>query len=96
MNKLKNIFNDVSYISKLTKTKNKKILIITSISLSQLSAAIDLFLIATFAAIVANQYTNIDVLNNALFIIDENRFLVVLLVIFRYVVAYFQAIILKK
>jgi len=96
MNKLKIIFNDVFYVSKLTKTKNKKILIFISILLSQLSAGIDLFLIATFASIVANQFTNIEALNNVLNVIDQNRILVVVLVIFRYVVAYFQAIILKK
>tara|TARA_B100000900_G_scaffold416277_1_gene450945 strand:- start:22734 stop:24347 length:1614 start_codon:yes stop_codon:yes gene_type:complete len=96
MKRLKNIFNDVSYVSKLTKTKNKKILIITSIILSQFSAGIDLFLIATFASIVANQFTNIEALNIILDAIDQYRFLVIFVVIFRYVVVYFQAIILKK
>ena len=81
MNKLKIIFNDVFYVSKLTKTKNKKILIFISILLSQLSAGIDLFLIATFASIVANQFTNIEALNNVLNVIDQNRILVVVLVI---------------
>tara|TARA_B110000003_G_C16654696_1_gene536007 strand:+ start:8724 stop:10337 length:1614 start_codon:yes stop_codon:yes gene_type:complete len=96
MKKLKVIFNDIVYVSRLTKTKNKKILIFLSISLSQLSAAIDLLLIATFAAVVANQYTNIVILNSALEVINEYRLLVVILVILRYFVAYVQAIILKK
>ena len=96
MNKFKTILNDVLYVSKLTGTKNKKILITSSILLSQLSAGIDLFLIATFASIVAKQNTNIESLNNILVIIDKNRVLVILLVFTRYAVHYLQATILKK
>jgi ABC-type multidrug transport system fused ATPase/permease subunit len=96
MNKFKNILKDVLYISRLSGTKNKKILIVSSILLSQLSAGIDLFLIATFASIIADQYTNIEVLNSILLIIDEYRIVVILLVISKYVITYLQAAILKK
>ena len=96
MKNFKDIVNDILYVSKLTKTKNKKVLILASILLSQFSAGIDLFLIATFASIIASQNTNIDLLNIVLEVIDENRFLIIFLVFFRYLVAYTQAIILKK
>jgi ABC-type multidrug transport system fused ATPase/permease subunit len=96
MNKLKDIVNDILYISKLTKTKNKKILIFSAILLSQFSAGIDLFLIATFASLIAFQDTNIEIINIVLTVINENRILIIFLVILRYLVAYSQAIILKK
>ena len=96
MNKIKNIFKDILYISKLTKTKNKKVLIITSISLSQVSAGIDLLLIASFASLVASQLTNVEIINSILEIIDKYRILIVLLVTLRYTVTYLQTAILKK
>ena len=96
MKKYKDIFEDILYVSKLTKTKNKKVLIFTSISLSQISAGIDLLLIATFASLVASQLTNIDTINYILELIDEYRILIVLLVVLRYTVAYLQQAILKK
>ena len=80
MKNFKDIVNDILYVSKLTKTKNKKVLILASILLSQFSAGIDLFLIATFASIIASQNTNIDLLNIVLEVIDENRFLIIFLV----------------
>ena len=81
MNKINNLVKDILYISKLTKTKNKKVLIITSISLSQVSAGVDLLLIATFASTVASQLTNVEIINSFLQIIDNYRILIVLLVI---------------
>ena len=38
MKKIKAILSDVLYVSKLTGTKNKKVLILSSVLLSQLSA----------------------------------------------------------
>ena len=96
MNKINNLVKDILYVSKLTKTKNKKVLIITSISLSQVSAGVDLLLIATFASTVASQLTNVEIINSFLQIIDNYRILIVLLVILRYTVTYLQSAILKK
>ena len=62
MNNLKDVIKDILYVSKLT-VKNKKIIIATSIALSQLTAATDLALIAVFAAVIAKQFTNIDTVN---------------------------------
>ena len=96
MKKYKDIFEDILYVSKLTKTKNKKVLIFTSVSLSQLSAGIDLLLIATFASLVASQLTNIELINYILEIINQHRILIILLVVLRYSVTYLQQSILKK
>ena len=51
MNKLKDVIKDILYVSKLTGIKNKKIIIASSIILSQLTAVTDLALIAVFAAV---------------------------------------------
>ena len=63
MNRVKQVIDDIFYVSKLTKIKNKKLLIISSVILSQLSAGTDLLLIGIFAAVITNQFTNVDVLN---------------------------------
>ena len=39
MIKIKKIYKDVLYVSKITKTNNKKLIIITAVILSQLTAA---------------------------------------------------------
>lgn len=96
MKKFRQIVLDIIYVSRLTKTKNKKILIFSSIVLSQLTAGTDLFLIAIFASIIADQYTNIDILNNAISIFIDNKLLIVLIVLLRYGINYSQFSILKK
>ena len=96
MNKLFVIIKDILYVSKLTKTKKKKILITNSILLSQLTAGTDLLLIGVFASIIANQYTNLATLNEILNFFNNNRAYVMLIIIFRYLLNYYQFSILKK
>ena len=60
MKKYKDIFEDILYVSKLTKTKNKSFNF-TSVSLSQLSAGIDL--LCYVSSLVASQLTNIELIN---------------------------------
>ena len=96
MKKIKKVIDDILYVSRVTQTKNKKIFISSSIILSQVTAGTDLLLIGVFASIIANQYTNIEYLNVVLNFFNENRFLVVLIILFRYFINYLQFIILKK
>lgn len=96
MNNIKKIFKNVLYVSKLTGTKNKKILILTSVALSQLSAFTDVALIGIFAALIANQYTNIDLVNSFLNFVLENKSLVLIIVFLRYFFQYNQNMIIKK
>ena len=95
MNNIKKIFKNVLYVSKLTGTRNKKILIITSVALSQLSAFTDVALIGIFAALIANQYTNIDLVNSFLNFILENKSLILVIVFLRYFFQYNQNMIIK-
>ena len=61
---LKTVMKDVLYISKITGTKNKKILVAASVLFSQLAAIIDVFLIGLFAYLIADQKTNINFLDS--------------------------------
>jgi ABC-type multidrug transport system fused ATPase/permease subunit len=94
--KIKKVLDDIIYVSRLTQTKNKKLLISSSILLSQLAAGTDLLLIGIFASIIAGQFTNLEYLNLVLdFFIGNKQFIIVVIFI-RYYFNYLQFIILKK
>ena len=63
MNQIKTIIRDVLYVSKVTKVNNKKILVLTVALLAQLTAVADIAIISIFAAIIADQFTNVDFVN---------------------------------
>ena len=96
MYKLKKIISDVLFVSKVTGTKNKKVLILLSVTLSQIGAFTDIALIVSFAALIGNQFTNIDAINSILDYLLEYKILLFPLIILRYFCQYFQALILKK
>ena len=96
MKELKNIIRDVLYVSKITKTEKKKILIFFSVGLSQLSAFTDVALIGIFSALITEQFTSIDIVNLFLEFLLNNKYLIIILVFLRYLFQYLQIMILKK
>ena len=96
MKQVKQIIQDVIYISKITKTKNKKILTLISVFLSQLSALTDIFIIAIFSVLIAEQYSSINFVNNILDFFVKNKLMIIVLVSFRYVFQYLQKTILYR
>ncbi len=96
MKELRNIIRDVLYVSKITKTKRKKILIFFSVGLSQLSAFTDVALIGVFSALITEQFTSIGIVNLFLEFLLNNKYLIIVLVFFRYLFQYLQIMILKK
>ena len=96
MNKYKKIVKDILYLSKITKTKNKKILIVFSVALSQLTALSDILLIAIFSALIVNQFTTIEIVNNFLNLVIDYKFLIIFIIIAKYTFQYLQGMILKK
>jgi len=96
MNKVKQIIRDILYVSKLTKIKNKKLLITSSVILSQLSAITDLLLIGIFAAVITNQFTNIPFVNMILDFFLDNKYLIALSVLIKYNLSYLQYIIMRN
>lgn len=96
VSKFKKVINDVFYLSKVTKTEKKKILIFTSVMLSQLTALSDILLIATFSALIVNQFTTVDIVNNFLYLVLDYKFIILFIIISKYSFQYFQNMILKK
>ena len=95
VNNIKEIISDVLYVSKITKTKNKKIIIGISVLVSQLIAFSDIAIILFFTSI----FSNLSILPekfeyfNFLF---EMKILLPLIIIFRYYSQYFQSVLIKK
>ena len=96
MKQVKQIIQDVIYVSKITKTKNKKILTLTSVFFSQLSALTDIFIIAIFSVLIAEQYTTLNFVNSILDFFVKNKIMIVILVSLRYFFQYLQKTILYK
>jgi|TARA_X000001036_G_scaffold421003_1_gene442401 ATP-binding cassette subfamily B protein len=92
----KKILTDVLYISKITKTNNKKILTIISVILSQFNAYTDILIIAIFSSLIASQSTSINFVNRILDFFVLNPLFIILLVVFRYIFQYFQKTIIYK
>ena len=95
MKKLKKIVKDTLHVSKLTKTRNKKIIIFTSVFLSQAIAYLDIIIILFFTSLLTNELDIPEVLNRFLFLFDFDSLLPILIV-FRYIFTYSQANIVKK
>lgn len=96
MLRIKKIINDILYVSKVTRTKNKKILIITSVALSQLTALADILIISIFSVLIVDQYSGLLIIDNFLIFIQRFKFVLIFIVILRFVFMYMQQIILRK
>ena len=92
---VKRIIRDILYVSKITKVSNKKLLILTVTLLAQLTAISDIAIISIFAAIIADQFTNINAVNEVIFFILERPIIILFMVIVRFGFLYYQQIIIK-
>ena len=90
---IKTLFEDVLYVSKITGTQKKKLLIVTSVLCSQLAVLVDVFLIGLFAFLIADQKTNIELDEIATYF-DSNRYLLLLIVFEVYITL--QSYILRR
>ena len=66
MKNFKLFVRDVLYVSKVTGTGNKKILVFASVFLSQLTAVIDIFIIMVFSVIIVDEFSGIQTFDNIL------------------------------
>ena len=96
MKQIKKIISDVLYVSKVTQTSNKKLLTVLSVVFSQITAYTDIAIIAIFSALIANQFTSILFIDNLIEFIISSKYLLVVLVLFRYLFQYFQRTIIYK
>ena len=95
VNNLKEIVSDILYVSKITKTKNKKITIIFSVFLTQLIAFSDIGIILFFTTIFSDINVLPDELNYFNFLF-EIKILLPLIIAFRYYIQYLQSVVIKK
>ncbi len=92
---IKVMYQDIIYVSRITKTKKKKIRILFSVFLSNVVAGLDISLILIFSTIITDQFQSDNILNYFIEIFLNNKFLIPLLVIFRFVAIYVQNLNLK-
>jgi len=89
------IYKDILYVSKKTGTNKKKIIIIFSVLLSNLTAASDIAIIVIFSKFFAQSSTYELKLELIISYIIESSYLLPALIIARFVFVYFQSYILK-
>tara|TARA_B100001564_G_scaffold359941_1_gene384008 strand:- start:2687 stop:4306 length:1620 start_codon:yes stop_codon:yes gene_type:complete len=93
--KLKIFVNDILYVSKKTGTNNKKLLILTSVLLSNLTAAADIGIIVLFTRFFADGTTYGARFEDFLELLFSIKLFLPLLIIMRFIFVYFQNYILK-
>tara|TARA_B100001564_G_C20664743_1_gene683218 strand:+ start:1533 stop:3170 length:1638 start_codon:yes stop_codon:yes gene_type:complete len=93
--KLKIFVNDILYVSKKTSTNNKKLLILTSVLLSNLTAAADIGIIVLFTRFFTDGTTYGERFEELLEVLFSTKFFLPILIVLRFVFVYFQNYILK-
>ena len=96
MSNFRKVISDVLYVSKITRVGNKKLLVISVALLAQLTAVSDIAIIAIFASIIADQFTNIELINELILFILDFPILIAIMVVLRFVFLYFQQILIKN
>ncbi len=96
MSNLKKIFEDILYVSKISQTQNKKLLILTSVLLTQIVAYTDIGIIVIFSAIIVDQSSGIEFLNELIQFFVQNVYFLPILVFLRFGFQYSQKMILKN
>tara|TARA_Y100000389_G_scaffold195175_1_gene226166 strand:+ start:693 stop:2318 length:1626 start_codon:yes stop_codon:yes gene_type:complete len=95
INNLKQAVSDVLYVSKITSTKKKKLIIILSVVLSQIIAFADISIILLFTKL----FSELPVLPEAFSIFEpffEVKLLLPIMIVARYYLQYLQSVTLKK
>ena len=87
MSKLREVINDIFYVSKISKTKNKKLLILSSVLLTQIAAYTDIAIIVIFSAVIVDQFTSIELIDEIVSIFVNNIYLLPILVVFRFLLS---------
>ena len=96
MEKLKIFVNDILYVSKKTSTNNKKLLILTSVLLSNLTAAADIGIIVLFTRFFTDGTTYGERFEELLEVLFSTKFFLPILIVLRFVFVYFQTKLLQE
>ena len=93
--KLKQMYEDVLYVSKITKTKNKKIRILLTVALGNLIAGVDIAIIVLFSSIITGDVQEDNILFSFVNLFLESKFLIPVLVVTRFILVYVNSINMK-
>jgi ATP-binding cassette subfamily B protein len=95
MNLIKKVIIDVRYVSKLTGTHNKKVIILKAVVVSQLTAFSDILIILLFAAIITGAYDVENILSPIIEFALDYKFILPIIVLLRFWAIYYQSMLLK-
>ena len=95
INKLKEILHDVLYVSKLTGTLNKKLIIFFIILTSNLTVLLDIVIILAFTLFLTGKFETFEILENVVNFIGDNIFILPLIIIIRYSSKILQTYLMK-
>ncbi len=95
---IRNSFDNILYVSRISTIKNKKIKIFFSLVLSNLSVLFDIFIILYFSYLLSSKSTNeLNIIyRSVLDFLFENNYLMILIVILRFLFFYLEKVILQK
>lgn len=96
MNNFKKFFKDTIYVSRVTKTNNKKLLIIIAVILTQFSALADILIILFFTYIITETVSINANLASILEVIFSKTYVLPIIIFFRYLLNYLQIMIIKN
>ena len=96
MKSFKKIYKDVIYVSRITKTNNKKLIIFSAVLLAQITALADILLILFFSAIITNTFDQDNFFTPFVETGLNYNFLLPIIVIVRFLCIYLQSMTLKK
>ena len=96
MTQLKKLINDILYVSKLTRTNNKKVIITIAVVLSQLTALIDIVIIVLFATFITGTAYDNPLLVSLVDYVLIYKFLFPILVLLRFLFIYLHSMSLKN
>lgn len=84
INQLKHILKDVFYVSKLTGTLNKKLIIFSIILTSNLTVLLDILIILAFTLFLTGKFETFQFIEIIVNLITENIYILPLIIILRY------------
>lgn len=89
MNKLRQILKDIIFVSRLTKVSNKKLRILISVFLANLTVFFDILVILSFAALIEGNFEEVNVFAEYIL---RNLYLLPIVVILRFLFIYLERI----
>jgi ABC-type multidrug transport system fused ATPase/permease subunit len=93
---IKEIFKDVSFVSKLTGTLNKKLVIFLAILTSNLTALLDIIIILSFTLFLTGSFDSFNIIEGWIEIVTTNIYLLPFIILFRYLSKITQTYLLKN